>query len=140
MLFWASSEVFRLAAPASEVVRRGLEPLINDGISRSALASLDCTFRYIPIIMPDGMRERYPARSKLRRKERICVCAPQLDYETFVTGSLEEQLREYVCGIETMVPRLSDLGASLDQVSEFEAILSAAVARILQSDLRATRH
>jgi hypothetical protein len=59
---------------------------------RSSLATLNVKLRYIPIVMPEGMRERHPARSKLRENERIYDCAPQLNYEVFVEGSFEDQL------------------------------------------------
>lgn len=81
--------------------------------------------------MPEGMAQRYPARSKLRRKECTYDCAPQLNFEVFVEGSFEEQLREYLNGIELSAPHLAALGASSEQVAEFERILREGVDRIV---------
>jgi hypothetical protein len=81
--------------------------------------------------MPEGMRERYPARSKLRKKERIYDCAPQLDYNIFVEGTFADQLREYLRGIALSAPHLGKLGASPEQVADFERIVMGAAETIL---------
>src|SRR4051812_36914265 len=112
MEFWASSEVYRPAGGSSEEIRHCVEPFLNAAFATSSLKSLAGKLRYIPIIMPEGMRERYPARSKLRKKERIYDCAPQLDYDVFVHGTFEDQLREYILGIAESVPHLAGLGAT----------------------------
>ncbi len=83
--------------------------------------------RYVPIVMPEDMHARYPARSKLRKKERIYDCAPILDYGVFVEGCFEDQLREYLRGIALSAPHLAGLGASPEQVEELKAILAGAV-------------
>ena len=140
MLFWASSEADRLAAPASEVCRRALEPLLNDLFKKSGLAEFDCKLRYVPIIMLPEAALRYPARSRVRRRERVYDCGPQLDYETFISGDFEQQLLEYVAGIRTSAPHLAKLGASKDQIAEFEQILSRTVEHILANQLDQTRH
>jgi hypothetical protein len=67
----------------------------------------------------------------LRKKERIYDCAPQLDYEVFVGGSFEAQLREYLRGISESAPHLVGLGATPQQIEEFERILTKAEQRIL---------
>jgi len=131
MIFWASSEVYRLADRASERSRLCVESYLNAAFERSSLSALEGKLRYVPIIMPEGMRERYPERSKLRAKERIYDCAPQLDYETFISGSFEEQLREYVRGISLSAPHLVRLGASKEQIEDFEKIMALAVDHIL---------
>lgn len=140
MNFVASSEVYKPASRGSEVCRRAVEPLLNTLFAQSALAAFDCKLRYVPIIMPPGMAERYPARSRVRRKERIYDCAPQLHYETFVSDTFEKQLAEYVAGIRTSAPHLAKLAASQDQIAEFELILSRAVEYILVNQLDQTRH
>ena len=140
MEFWASSETYRLASEATEKARRCVEPYLNAAFSASSLAKLDCKLRYVPIVMPEGMRERYPARPKLRKKERIYDCAPQLDYETFVEGSFEDQLREYLNGIAPSAPHLAGLGATPQQIEEFESILATAADRILAEQPGQTRH
>lgn len=81
--------------------------------------------------MPEDMRERYPARSKLLKKQKIYDCAPQLNYEVFVTGNFEEQLREYIRGIALSAPHLAGLGATEKQIDDFERIMATAVDRIL---------
>jgi hypothetical protein len=75
--------------------RRCVEPFLKAAFAASSLATLEGKLRYIPIVMPEGMRQRYPARSELRKKERIYVCAPQLNYDVFVEGNFEDQLRDY---------------------------------------------
>jgi hypothetical protein len=90
--------------------------------------------------MPDGLRGRYPARSKLRKKERIYDCAPQLDYDVFVSGTFEDQLREYVRGIAESAPHLAGLGATPEQIKDFEQIMATAVERILAERPDQTRH
>jgi hypothetical protein len=138
--FRASAEVFRAAFPAMDRARRCVEPFLNAAFAASSLAMLDAKLRYVPIVMPEGMRERYPARSKLRRKERLFDCAPQLNYEVFVEGSFEDQLREYLRGIALSSPHLAGLGASPEQIAEFEAILANAVDRIVTERQDQTRH
>jgi hypothetical protein len=138
--FWASSEVYRPAGPASEAARRSIEPFLNAAFASSSLSTLDCKLRYVPIVMPDELRERYPARSKIRKKERIYDCAPQLDYEVFVSGTFEAQLREYVRGIAESAHQLASLGATPEQIEDFERIMAAAVDRILAERPDRTRH
>jgi hypothetical protein len=90
--------------------------------------------------MPEGMRERYPARSKLRKKERLYDCAPQLNYDVFVDGDLEPQLREYLRGIALSAPHLAALGATPEQIEEFKAILRDALDRIIAEGPDQKRH
>ena len=140
MEFWASVEGFQAAYASLVKTRKSVEPYLNDALAGSSLASLAAKLRYVPIVMPEPMRQRYPARSKLRKKERIYDCAPQLNYEIFVTGTFEEQLREYLRGIAMSAPHLSGLGASEQQIKDFEAILAGAVERILVEQPEQTRH
>jgi hypothetical protein len=90
--------------------------------------------------MPKGMRERYPERSKLRKKQRIYDCAPQLNYEIFVSGSFEDQLKEYIRGVALSAPHLKGLGATPEQIEDFKRILAEAVPRILVEQPDQTRH
>jgi hypothetical protein len=131
MQFWAAAEVYRLAYPAVADVRRNVEPFLNSEFSTCSLVALDCKLRYVPVIMPEGMRQRYPARSKLRMKERIYDCAPQLDYDVFVEGRFEQQLQEYIRGIAESAPHLAGLGATPKQIEDFSQIMATAVERIL---------
>ncbi|TVQ85783.1 MAG: hypothetical protein EA357_00100 [Micavibrio sp.] len=131
MIFCASSEVYRPVGKASETVRLCVEPFLNTAFSESSLATLEGKLRYVPIIMPDEARERYPARSRFRKKEKVYDCAPQLDYDVFLNGSFEEQLREYIGGIAPSAPHLAKLGASKEQIADFENIMNTAARRIL---------
>lgn len=123
----ASAEVFRLADPALDRVRKLVVPYLNEAFTASSLADLSIEIRYVPIVMPEGMRERYPARSKLRLKEHLYDCAPQLNYEVFVSGSKPMQLKEYVDGIASSAPHLARLGASSQHIKAFHKILTDAV-------------
>ena len=82
--------------------------------------------------MPVEMQERYSARSKLHRQQRIYDCAPQLNYGVFVDGQFEDQLHEYLQGLVLSTPHLAKLGATEEQIAEFKAILTNAVDRILK--------
>jgi hypothetical protein len=138
--FWASTEVFKNAFEAEDKVRRAVQSHLNVALANSNLASFEAMLRYVPVVMPEGMRQRYPARSKLRKKERIYDCAPQLNYDVFVSGSFEAQLREYLQGLSEAAPHLAKLGATPEQINEFNLILAAAVERILLEQPHQTRH
>ncbi|WP_145612127.1 hypothetical protein [Nitrospirillum amazonense] len=140
MEFYASAEVFQPAYAALDVARRCVGPFLSAAFATSSLASVDAKIRYVPTVMPEGMRLRYPARSKLKKKERLYDCAPQLNYEVFVTGNFEDQLREYLRGIAESAPHLAELGTSPEQIAEFEAILDSAVGRIIAERPDQTRH
>ncbi|WP_208622632.1 hypothetical protein, partial [Sphingomonas faeni] len=64
MEFWASSEIYGPADQASEAVRRVIEPLLNHQLRDSRFAAVELLLRYIPVIMPTEMLDRYPSRSK----------------------------------------------------------------------------
>ena len=128
------------ADPGQERARQCVEPFLDTAFAASSLRLLEGKLRYVPIIMPEGMRERYPARSTLRKKERIYDCAPQLDYHVFVNGSFEEQLREYIRGIAESGPHLKGLGATPEQIEDFNRIMATAVERILAERPDQTRH
>ena len=140
MEFWAATEAHDPAYAAVRRCRADVEPWLNRMLAQSCLAGIPGKLRYVPIVMPKDMHARYPARSRLRKKERIYDCAPQLDYDVFVDGSFEEQLTEYVRGIALASPHLAGLGATADQISEFDAILTSAVERILVERPGQTRH
>lgn len=131
MIFWASCEADMDVALAQTKVRKCVEPFLNEAFADSSLAAIDGKLRYVPIIMPEGTRERYPERSKLQKKERVYDCAPQLDHDVFVTGTFEEQLREYLRGIALSAPHLAGLGATETQIEDFKKIVAIAADRIL---------
>jgi hypothetical protein len=138
--FWASAETFKDANPALDRVRRCVEPFLNTAFATSSLSTLEAKLRYVPIVMPEMLRQRYPARSKLRKKERLYDCAPQLNYEVFVSGSLEDQLREYIGGIAQSALHLAGLGATPEQIEDFNKIMATAVERIFAEQPDQTRH
>ena len=138
--FWASAEVHQPAFAALDQVRRGVTTYLNRAFAQSSLAALRCELGYVPIVMPNDMHARYPARSQLRKKQRIYSCAPVLNYQTFVDGSLEDQVREYLRGIGTSAPHLADLGATPEQIKDFEAILARGVEKVLIERPDQTRH
>ncbi|MEO8175941.1 MAG: hypothetical protein ABI626_04705 [Sphingomicrobium sp.] len=96
--------------------------------------------RYVSIVMPVDMHERYPERSRALTKQRIYDCAPLLDYGLFVSGTLEQQLDEYSRGIALSAPHLHKFGLTPEQVTEFEQILASATKRILEERPDQTRH
>lgn len=134
MEFWASSETYKLAFPAIDRVRKSLEPALNSALDASDLASVPIKIRYIPITMPEDFLANYPARSKVRKKESIFVCAPQLDYDVFVSGTFRQQITEYARGILAETSELRKLGLSDFQIGEFDAILVAAAERVAQHE------
>lgn len=140
LFFWASAEVFQPAYEASNRVRLSVEPFLNAAFAASSLAAVEGELRYVPIIMPRDMHARYTERSALRRKERIYDCAPQLDYDVFVEGTFEDQLREYLRGIALSAPHLAGLGATPQQIKDFDTIMSIAAERILAERPDRTRH
>jgi len=84
----------------------------------------------------DSLRSNHHARGyagassralQIAKKERLFDCAPQLNYEVFVEGTFEHPLREYLRGIAESSSHLAALGASTEQIAEFEAILESAV-------------
>lgn len=117
-----------------------MEPFLKAAFADSSLSTLSGMLRYVPIIMPEGMRERYPERSILRQNVQVYDCAPQLDYDVFVNGTFEGQLREYLRGIALSAPHLAGLGATSEQIEDFKQIMATAVERILVERPDETRH
>ena len=132
MLFWASSETYGTAGQFSEVVRRALEPHINEELNRSGLKDLAIEYRYVPIIMPLELLDKYKARSRIRKKQLICLCAPQLNYDLFIDQPFEISLAEYVRGIETAIPSLAKLGLTPAQIALFSDIIKASEQTVLE--------
>ena len=94
---------------------RPLEAILED----SRLRDLDVLIRYVPIIMGERNRLRYPARSRLDRKNRAFNCSPQLPIEPFLTGTPEERISAYLNGLRECGPALKKLGANAAQVEAF---------------------
>lgn len=131
MEFWSSVEIDRLADQAFDITRRLAEPYLNEAFAKSSLSELDAKLRYVPIVMHDDAKENYPARSKLRKKQRIYDCAPQLDYDIFINGTRKDQLNEYLRGVVEATPYLAEFGAVPEQIKEFEHILANASRALL---------
>lgn len=131
MEFWASSETDLAASKAEELCRKLVEPYLTERFDASELVSLDLKLRYIPIIMRPDWAVRYPSRSKARVSQRVYVCAPQLDFLPFVFGTHEEQLQEFLRGIEPSASHLHKFGATKDQVEAFEQIMIEAHADLV---------
>jgi hypothetical protein len=123
--FWASSETYEPADHASEAVRRVIEPLLNHRLTNSRFANVQLLLRYVPVIMPTEILDRYPARSRARIKQRVLECAPQLRYETFVSGSFNDQVDAYLNGIRTASSSMKKFGISPAEIGDFEQLLAA---------------
>ncbi len=141
MEFFESAELYKDASPAYLRTASAVEKFLTHALGRSLLLSeLGVKVRYIPIIMPVQLRSRYPARSKVRKKERLYDCAPQLNYDVFINGTFEQQLEEYIRGLTESVPFLAKLGASREQVEEYASILAKTKDAVLSNSLDQKRH
>lgn len=103
------------------------EAAIETIIKDSPLHDLDVKIRYVPIIMGEKDRARYPARSRLDRKNRAYNCSPQLPIEPFLTGTLAERFTVYLNGMRECGPALKKLGATDAQVAAFDNLLDKAL-------------
>ena len=72
----------------------------------------------------------------MRKMDRVYVCAPQLDYDTFLTDDTNTHLTCYLNGLRECVSRLSDLGATKEQSEEFAGLLKRGLVDLsVQSEL-----
>lgn len=138
MELWASSESDRFVSQALVASEKLVEPLIIAALAEEPLADLEVKIQYVPIVMDEEGRRRYPARSRVRKAQRLYNCAPQLDYLTFKKGRPEEQLAEYLRGLEECRTALPKLGATPPQVQAFMAALDR-IARELTARLATQR-
>ena len=92
MRFWASPESDRFCGPALVASEKLVEPLTIAALAEEPLADLEVKIRYVPIVMDEEGRRRYPARSRVRKAQRLYDCAPQLDYLTFKKVGLRSSL------------------------------------------------
>lgn len=121
MKFSWSSESY---ISADEALTRCAEPtgiFLQKRFSDGKLAVSSIELRYVPIVMPTEMHDRYKERSRIRIKQQLYDCAPHLSYDVFISGSVDEQLREYAGGLAISLPHLKRLGLSRDQLAEVEA-------------------
>lgn len=131
MEFWASSESYIKASDNLDNTRRLVEPYLNDVFEKSSLNFINIELRYIPIVMNPESLANYPSRSRAKIKQGIYLCAPQLDYQTFVDGTLSDKLDEYLRGIALSSPFLKKFGATPEQVRDFDLIIATARDAIL---------
>lgn len=132
MQFWASSETDLAASKAEDRCRKLVEPYLNERLDACELVSLDLKLRYNPIIMRPDWAVNFPSRSKARISQRVYDCSPQLAFLPFVFGTPEEQLLEYLRGIEPSGAHLAKFGATIDQVAAFAQIMVEAHVGILE--------
>jgi len=97
MEFWASAEVHQPAFSALDKARRCVGPFLNRAFAASSLAALQVELRYVRIVMPKNLQSRYPARSKLRKRQRIYDCAPVL-ITTCLSAGYSKNNFENTCG------------------------------------------
>lgn len=98
MQYLSSAEVHQPAFDALRGSEQLAEPAIKKAVT-SHFAEFVGTVVYAPIIMPTSMHKRYKERTELRKSKSMLIIAPQLDFELFVRGVLQECFREYVNGI-----------------------------------------
>ncbi len=130
MQYWSSSESTQLAAEKLSEVRGIPDNALTEALAQSSLADFDVKIRYIPIIMDERFRARYPARSRVERKNRIYNCCPQLDHDAFVAAAPAERALIYLDGLRECGAGLAKLGATPAQVAEFDAILNEVGRRV----------
>ena len=123
MDFWASSETYGAAGDAVDEVRRRVQPFLAERLLRSELRDVVGEIRYIPIVMPDNLLEKYKERSGLNKPQSIYVCAPHLSYELFLNGSFDQRKREYLRGLSLSLPYLNGLNLSESQVGVFAQMI-----------------
>ena len=131
MEFWASSESYIKASDNLDNTWRLVEPYLNNMFENSNLDDLKIKLRYVPIVMKPESAHRYPARSRSLIKQKIYDCAPQLDYQIFIDGTLSDQLDEYMRVIALSSPYLNKFGATPEQVRDFDLIIATARDAIL---------
>ena len=125
MTFQSAAECHSTAYKAGTIVRKVVEPYLNDAFSRGSLAHLDLKLRYVPIVMPADMIDMYPERSFANVPLRVYDCATHIDFVTYVSGNLKQQLTKYFRGTSLVSPHLVSFVAGPDQLVEFEHIIDA---------------
>lgn len=132
MEYFDSVEIDAAVDAKFDIVARATRHFFARELGKMPLADLNAKIRYIPVVMNEDGRQKYKARSRLERKTRIYNCCPQLNFEVFVSGSFNDQLSEYLRGLEECISRLPDIGASEEQVAAFEQMLHDAFAELSQ--------
>jgi hypothetical protein len=130
MLLEASSETSGEAREKLVAIRSTVEDNLNEAFRAGTLETFDAKIFYVPIIMDERFRARYPARSRVERKNRIYNCCPQLDYDAFIAAAPAERALIYLEGLRECGAGLAKLGATPAQVAEFDAILTEVGRRV----------
>lgn len=124
MKFFFSWETERSSADSLRLLSNKVgECIVRKLDGSSSLISSSVSIDYVPIVMSDANISRYPARSRLNRKKGECICAPQLEYNIFLSGEWDEMLKCYLDGIRGCAKNLKDIGLSREMVQEFMRIL-----------------
>ena len=123
MNYSLSVETDRDAYSNFKMVERAVESVFKQRLGIGVLGRSPIKLRYIPIIMPESLLASYPARSRVRKNEVLYDCAPHLDYGVFLDGTFNEQLREYLRGLDEAVDGLRKLGADSEVTLAFETLL-----------------
>jgi hypothetical protein len=139
MIFGDSCEAERLAFDSLFMVAKAARSYLNKEFESSPLKNLPIEIFYTPIVMPEHLLKKYTERSRARIKEGIYYCSPQLDYPTFVGGTLKAQCAEYMRGIALSSPHLKKFSATPDQIADFDAIIAVAPTRLYR-EIRAAQN
>lgn len=107
-----------------------VEGALRKAIDSSPLSALRLEVCYIPIVMNESGRKQYRARSRLDRRGSIYFCCPQLNIAPFLTGTPQERFTEYLGGLRECGPALAKLGATDEQVNQFNRILADTLAHL----------
>ncbi|MGV8840932.1 MAG: hypothetical protein ACWA6X_11580 [Bauldia sp.] len=126
LTFGATAYLDRAARFSHGRVRAAVDPYLTAALARPIFAAIDARILYGPVIMAADFASRHPANFRLEPKARRYSCSPQLDHATFVTGSWEARIREYVRGLDSVPDALAKLGATDEQVDALRNILAEA--------------
>jgi hypothetical protein len=118
-----SAESDRPAGDSLMRVAPKVDLFIKAQINEGVFSRCPIKIRYVPIIMPPELQDRYPARSRVRRKENVYSCCPQLDYDLFVGGTFNDILAVFLGGLDEVPSGLHKLGAPHEVIFAFEELL-----------------
>jgi hypothetical protein len=108
-----------------------ISDVVNRPEAKRKFDHIDLKIRYTPIIMPPDWLDKYTDRTKVRKKQRILDCAPQLDYNKFREGSYEDSVLEFVSGIDHCLSLLGLLGVSDSSVGQIKRLFRDAAQKII---------
>lgn len=124
MKFFVSWEADKDSGENLRKITNEVYECIVKKLDRLPLNLLDFSINYVPIVMSADNRVRYPPRSRLNRKRNEYNCAPQLDYDVFVSGTWNEMLTCYLNGIRVYSNKLKVIGFDAEMIQEFLIILN----------------